>query len=318
MDRTGGSGLLCPCSFTFISNYTRMVRILSGQCLYGYDFRAFFDCNGIFWSGSADSNSIGACRGFYLPDVGQHGRGKAMRAIRLSFFHMAVIMRRDMMLSVSCLAPVFAGVFFKFAIPYIEAVLTDGLHRTAIIAPYYGLVDILLAMLPPAMFCFVSAMVSLEEADEKTAAYLFITPLTKTGYLSARLGLPAVAAFFVTLILLPVFKLTALPSLTILLLTAGATLQGVIVALLILTISSNKLEGVAVAKLATLTVFGAAVPFFIQSNVQYAISPLPAFWIGKAILESRPVYMLPAFGLSIVWIFFFLKSIEADVNCRRN
>ncbi len=200
----------------------------------------------------------------------------------------------------------------------IEAVLTDGLHRTAIIAPYYGLVDILLAMLPPAMFCFVSAMVSLEEADEKTAAYLFITPLTKTGYLSARLGLPAVAAFFVTLILLPVFKLTALPSLTILLLTAGATLQGVIVALLILTISSNKLEGVAVAKLATLTVFGAAVPFFIQSNVQYAISPLPAFWIGKAILESRPVYMLPAFGLSIVWIFFFLKSIEADVNCRWN
>lgn len=172
-------------------------------------------------------------------------------------------------------------------------------------------------MLPPAMFCFVSAMVSLEEADEKTAA-LFITPLTKTGYLSARLGLPAVAAFFVTLILLPVFKLTTLPSLTILLLTAGATLQGVIVALLILTISSNKLEGVAVAKLATLTVFGAAVPFFIQSNVQYAISPLPAFWIGKAILESRPVYMLPAFGLSIVWIFFFLKSIEADVNCRWN
>lgn len=241
-----------------------------------------------------------------------------MRAIRLSFFHMAVIMRRDMMLSVSCLAPVFAGVFFKFATPYIEAVLTDGLHRTAIIAPYYGLVDILLAMLPPAMFCFVSAMVSLEEADEKTAAYLFITPLTKTGYLSARLGLPVVAAFFVTLILLPVFKLTALPSLTILLLTAGATLQGVIVALLILTISSNKLEGVAVAKLATLTVFGAAVPFFIQSNVQYAISPLPAFGIGKAILESRPVYMLPAFGLSIVWIFFFLKSIEADVNCRWN
>ena len=29
---------------------------------------------------------------------------------------------------------------------------------------------------------FISAMVSLEEADEKTAVYLFVTPLGKTGY----------------------------------------------------------------------------------------------------------------------------------------
>lgn len=64
-------------------------------------------------------------------------------------------------------------------------------------------------MLPSTMFCFVSAMVSLEEADEKTAAYLFITPLRITGYLCARFGIPAVTAFFVTAVLLPVFKLTA-------------------------------------------------------------------------------------------------------------
>ena len=173
---------------------------------------------------------------------------------------------------------------------------------------------------------YVTVLFALPESwQEKAAAILIFSDPAAMGLffmgaivLLERLGLPAVAAFFVTLILLPVFKLTTLPSLTILLLTAGATLQGVIVALLILTISSNKLEGVAVAKLATLTVFGAAVPFFIQSNVQYAISPVPAFWIGKAILESRPVYMLPAFGLSIVWICFFLKSIEADVNCRWN
>ena len=173
---------------------------------------------------------------------------------------------------------------------------------------------------------YVTVLFALPESwQEKAAAILIFSDPAAMGLffmgaivLLERLGLPAVAAFFVTLILLPVFKLTTLPLLTILLLTAGATLQGVIVALLILTISSNKLAGVAGAKLASLTVFGAAVPFFIQSNVQYAISPLPAFWIGKAILESRPVYMLPAFGLSIVWIFFFLKSIEADVNCRWN
>lgn len=155
-----------------------------------------------------------------------------MKAIRLSFFQMAVAMRRDMMLSVSCFAPVLAGIFFRFAIPSIEAALTDSLH---------------------------------------------------------------------------IFKLTPLSSITILLLAAGGTLQGMIVALLVLTFSSNKLEGMAVTKLSTLTVFGAVIPFFIKSDIQYVISPLPSFWIGKAILENIPLYMLPAFILYAMWICFLFK-----------
>lgn len=231
-----------------------------------------------------------------------------MKAIRLSFFQMAAAMRRDMMLFASCFAPILAGFFFRFAIPLLEAALTDSFHMTAVISPYYRLIDILLAMLPSTMFCFVSAMVSLEEKDEKTAVYLFITPLGKTGYIFARFGVPSVIAFFATIILLPVFKLTALSLFTILLLSAGGTLQGMIVALLVLTISSNKLEGMAVTKLSTLTVFGAAIPFFIKSDIQYIISPLPSFWIGKAILENTLFYMFPAFVLSAVWIRFLLKQ----------
>ena len=151
-------------------------------------------------------------------------------------------------------------------------------------------------------------MVSLEERDEKTAVYLFITPLRKTGYMVARFCVPAVIAFLVTIILLPVFKLTDLSPLTILLLAVGGTLQGMMIALIVLTISSNKLEGMAVTKLSTLTVLGAVIPFFIQSDIQYIIFPLPSFWVGKAILENMPLYMLPAFVLSAIWIFFLFKQ----------
>ena len=157
-----------------------------------------------------------------------------MKAIRLSFFQMAAAMRRDMMLFVSCFAPILAGFFFRFVIPFIEAALTDSFHMAEIISPYYKLVDILFAMLPSTMFCFVSAMVSLEERDEKTAVYLFITPLRKTGYIIARFGVPSVIAFLATIILLPVFKLTPLSPITILLLAAGGALQGIIISLLIL------------------------------------------------------------------------------------
>lgn len=230
-----------------------------------------------------------------------------MRAIRLSFFQMLAYMRRDMMLFAVCLAPVPAGLVFRFAIPFLEAVLTDWFPISAIISPYYGLIDIFFAMLSPTMFCFVSAMVSLEEADEKTAAYLFVTPLGRKGYLAARLWIPSVAAFLVTAVLLPVFKLTSLSPVDIVLLAAGGALQGIIISLLILTFSSNKLEGMAVSKLSGIMIFGAAIPFFIKHNVQYVISPLPSFWIGKAIFENMPFYMLPAFALSAIWICFLLK-----------
>lgn len=230
-----------------------------------------------------------------------------MKAIRLCFMQMLAYMRRDMMLFAACLAPILAGLLFRFAIPPLETALTDWFHVTAIISPYYALIDIFFAMLSPVMFCFVSAMVSLEEADEKTAVYLFVTPLGKKGYLIARFCIPSVMAFLVTAALLPVFRLTPLSPADILLLLAGGTLQGIIIALLITTLSSNKLEGMAVTKLSALMLFGAAIPFFVETEVQYVISPLPSFWIGKAVVENKPFYMVAAFALSAIWIFVLLK-----------
>ena len=230
-----------------------------------------------------------------------------MKAIRLSFFQMLTYMRRDMMLFAACLAPILVGLLFRFAIPLLEVALTDWLPISSIIAPYYALIDIFFAMLSPTMFCFVSTMISLEEADEMTAAYLFITPLGRNGYLAARFCIPSLVAFLVTVALLPVFKLTFLSMVDIVLLAAGGSLQGIIISLLILTFSSNKLEGMAVTKLSSLMTFGAAIPFFIKHNVQYVMSPLPSFWIGKAIYENMPFYMLPTFVLSAMWIYFLLK-----------
>lgn len=225
-----------------------------------------------------------------------------MKAIRLSFFQMLGYMQRDAMLFAACLSPILMGFFFRFAVPFLEAMLTDWFHMPTIISPYYGLIDIFFSMIAPTMFCFVSAMVSLEETDEKTVAYLFVTPLGRTGYLTARFGVPAAGAFFVTGILLPIFKLTPLSLMEIILLAGVGTLQGIIVALLIVTLSSNKLEGMAITKLSSLIIFGAVIPFFIQGNVQYVVSLLPSFWIGKAILEKMPLYMLLAVVVSVVWI----------------
>lgn len=42
----------------------------------------------------------------------------------------------------------------------------------------------------------------------------------------------------------------------------------------------------ATAKLSMLMIPGAAVPFLIEASAQYALSPLPSLWIGKAALGN--------------------------------
>ena len=81
-----------------------------------------------------------------------------MKAARVSFMQMMLFIRRDMMLFASCAAPLLAGVFFRFAVPVMERALVSWTGRTEVLAPYYGLFDLIFSMLAPIMFCFVTAM----------------------------------------------------------------------------------------------------------------------------------------------------------------
>lgn len=233
-----------------------------------------------------------------------------MRSVRMSFLQFLSSIKHDMMLFASCTAPLLAGLAIRFGIPALEKLLTGWLELPAVLTPYYDIFTMFFSMLSPVMLCFVAAMVILEERDDRISSYLFITPLGKSGYLITRFGIPAVLSFIATLVLLPLFQISGLSFPELLLLSFGGTLQGVIVSLLIITISSNKLEGMAVTKMSTLIVLGIVVPYFIKSPMQYLLAFLPSFWIGKAIYESLPLFMLPAIFLSFVWIFLLLHRYQ--------
>lgn len=230
-----------------------------------------------------------------------------MRAARISFMQLMLFVRRDMMLFASCAAPVLAGVFFRFAVPVMEQALVSWTGGTSVLAPYYGLFDLIFSMLAPTMFCFAAAMVVLEEHDDHIENYLFITTLGRKGYLISRIFLPAVTALIMTVVLLPVFKLTDLSAVEVFFLSITGALQGIIIALLIVTLSTNKLEGMAVAKMSTLTILGAFAPYFVRGGISYILSFLPSFWVGKTIYSHDLIFMLPAILLALLWIYILMK-----------
>lgn len=233
-----------------------------------------------------------------------------MKAVRLAFLQMLSFLRRDMMLAAACIAPVLIGFLFRFGLPALEKVLVGYFHMTEFLAPYYEIFDIFFSMLSPFLFCYVAAMIILEERDEKIAKYLFVTPLRKNGYLIARIGLPCAAAFAVTVCLLPPFKLTALGAGTVVYLSLAGALQGMLLALLIVTLSSNKLEGMAVTKLSSVMILGVLVPYFVSGKIQYMFAFLPAFWVGRAVHFGGILPMGISIIISLAWIALLIKRLR--------
>lgn len=230
-----------------------------------------------------------------------------MKAIKSNFRQFLLFLKNDNMMFAACFTPLICALLFRFAVPLLEKLVTSYFNVSEIITPYYALFDLFLSVLSPTMFSYVAAMMILEEKDDHIVEYLFVTPLGKQGYLVSRLGVPMGISIVVTIILLSFFSLSKIPITANVLLSVAGAAQGIITALIIIALSSNKLEGMASAKLTSLMSLGIMAPFFIQKGTQYLLSPLPSFWIAKGVYENNYLYMVLSLALSSIWIVFLIK-----------
>lgn len=233
-----------------------------------------------------------------------------MRAIRLSFFHMLKVVIQDKMLFAALMSPALAGIAIHFGVPFAEKMLIQVTGLPTVLSPYYGLFDIFFASLTSVMFCFISAMVVLEEHDDHIDRYFFITGLGWSGYFVSRIILPEILALVMTVILLPMFELIKWSVVEILFLSLTGSLQGIVISLLIVTLSSNKLEGMAVTKLTSLIMFGAIVPFFVPAPFALSVFFLPSFWMGKAVFDGKPIVMLLSVFVAVIWILILKRKYD--------
>lgn len=237
-----------------------------------------------------------------------------MKSIISGFLQMLHCVKHDGILVMSCIAPVLCGILFKFGIPEAEKLLTGYFKSTEILFPYFALFDLFLSLITPMMFNFAAAMVILEEIDVHISGYLAVTPLGRRGYLIARLGIPSVFSFLFTMAISDVFSLISVRLETLLVTAIVASLHGLIIALMIVSFSGNKLEGMAVTKLSSLMVLGIMVPFFITERIEYLASPLPGFWMAKIVQKGGPLNVSAALLVSLVWIICLSKKFYRKIS----
>jgi len=202
--------------------------------------------------------------------------------------------------------PFLAGPVFKFAIPAANKVMEENLSFS--LAPWYGLIDGVLACLPAMLTATASAFLLLEERDEGIGAFYQITPASGRAYLSARIGMPMLWALAAGVTALLLFNISGLSFAAILASSTISALTGIFSGMMIVSLAGNRVEGLAVSKLTGIIFLGMAVVWLVPAPYHYIAGFLPSFWIGKLLAGDAAAF---SFILGIltcaIWIACFAK-----------
>lgn len=219
---------------------------------------------------------------------------------------------RDGMLLVLLPAPFLIGLIFKFAIPFASQFLESRLSLSLI--PWYGLVDGLLICLTPMLMAMVSAFLLLEERDEGIGAFYQITPTEGYAYLMARIGFPMVYSLLVTDFAAVIFNISGLSVGTIVCSSFISTLMGSALAMMIVSIAGNRVEGLAISKLAGVILLGLVTVWFIPAPYAVLTAFLPSFWIGKMMMDGISLFsFIMGLLFSLFWIIFFSRKFQKRI-----
>lgn len=214
---------------------------------------------------------------------------------------------RDGMLIMLLLAPILAAVFFRFAIPTIEAQLVGYFEVDYIIEPYYLIFDLLLCALTSYMLSFIATMTMLDEYDHHIVGHLIVTPLKKSGYLHARITIPLVFSWMISVVIVWIFSLVSWNFYELLVISFLLSIMSVIFSLIVFSFSKNKVEGLAIAKIAGLILSGLFIPFFLSNITQYYFSFLPSFWIAKYAINNQIINLIASLLSSLIWLLLLYK-----------
>ncbi|MDD6328238.1 MAG: hypothetical protein Q4D54_00600 [Eubacteriales bacterium] len=207
----------------------------------------------------------------------------------------------EAMMLLLCVAPILAGAFFKFGMPIANSMIMKKMGYVDCLVPYYEFCSWLLAMLTGMLFAFVGGLVVLGEIDDRITAYMCVTPAGVKGYMLSRIVYPGIVSGLVAMIVIPVFSLVHLDVVTLLVMVLSSVFSGMITSMQVVSISTNKVEGMAVGKLAGgfgMTFF---IPFVITGKIQYVFAMFPMFWVGKYEMHKNVWQILIAVVLFGVW-----------------
>lgn len=209
---------------------------------------------------------------------------------------------RDGMLLVLLPAPFLMGAALRVLIPLAGSVFFC-------LEPWYPLSDALLLSMTPMLVAMASAFLMLDERDEGIGCYYAITPAGGQTYLMARLAWPLLWAFACAFLVQRIFGLSTLAIPIVLAAGLIGTLQGLAVAMLLVAFAGNKVEGIALSKLAGIFSLGLPAAWFLSGPARYSVAFLPSFWMGELMKRASldPISCLAGLLSSLIFVVVLFR-----------
>jgi len=211
---------------------------------------------------------------------------------------------RDGLMVLILVAPFLIAGGFRFGAPFVRKLLLPGFD----LAIHYPFINTFLLLIPGMMLGAIIGFLLLDERDEQVLSFIAVTPLRLSGYLRFRTAMPvAYSAFFS----IPVLLLSGLGEIDVVKtipVVIMASLGAPMMALFLSSFAANKVEGMAVYKLAGIFQAGAFVAYFVTSDLQYLGGILPSFWVTKAYLSPVGIkfWLFIAAGVVVHLFYIFL------------
>lgn len=192
-------------------------------------------------------------------------------------------MLNDYILLLTVIAPVLLMFVLKYGVPIINQALVDryAFHLT----DYYPLILGITLMLLPMLIGCMSSFVLLEDYDEGLLTYYSVTPLSKERYLLYRIGLPILFNIIFSLILIYFTNLVSLPFIQALFIILLASTQTIIITLFIVSYAANRVEGLALSKMAGVAIFLPLLEILLKTKLKYGIMMSPTYYIPALIVH---------------------------------
>lgn len=214
---------------------------------------------------------------------------------------------RDPTLIASAVAPVLITLVVVFLFPWVEQFVYSRWQVE--IGDYYRVFSIFMAFIVAMVYGILSAFIIMDERDEDIICFIKVTPFSTDGYIRYRTGFALVSSVFALLFYLLILLLLGQFSLSdLLVLLVTVPLEAVCIALVVISFATNKVEGLAIAKMVGLIPFSAVAAYLIPGATVWLFSIFPPFWIVKTV-EAATLGEQLLYGCATLLFHMFLIQL---------
>lgn len=222
--------------------------------------------------------------------------------------------KRDLILFATIFGGFGMALFLRFVIPIVSKTLLEKVEFN--LSPYYPLIIGVALLIIPMLIGVMTGFMLLENKEEGMFSYYSITPLGKEKYILYRLALPILlnliismfTLYFSNLIEIEIFKGT--------LLILMASLEGVILALVLVNFCQNRVDGLALSKVIGFFFIIPVIDRCIDFKFNFILGISPTYWVPKGIqlADSSKFYLIIILGFLIHILFAVILYRRLNKN----